>query len=178
MPAFVSTVTVVGSTITLGTPVPPGSTGSLDYFLYWRVRGSINYNIWYAKISAGVVQTRQQISARNIEYFVRAIDSLGGIYDTALGTMNLLQSTSAYTYTELQSPGQAKVGETVRSTAFSFQLLRGSMVPGSVVNPARDVIAPLGGSMTHAKVNKLFTSGTVSLITDEGLRHHDFAFGV
>ncbi len=178
MAAFSSLVTVSGSTITLGTPVPPGSTGALDYFLYWRVRGSSNYNIWYAKIVGGVVQTRQQISARNIEFFVRAIDSLGGIYDTPLGTMNLLESTSAYTYTELQSPGQAKIGETVKSTAFSFQLLRGAMVHGSVVNPARDVVAPLGGSMTHTKTNKLFTSGSVALIADEGLRHHDFAFGV
>jgi hypothetical protein len=52
------------------------------------------------------------------------------------------------------------------------------MVPGSVANPARDVIAPLGGSMTHTKTNKLFTSGSVVLVTDAGLRHHDFAFGV
>jgi hypothetical protein len=178
MAIFDSPVTTTGSSITLGTPVPPGSTGSLDYFLYWRVRGSINYNVWYAKVDAGVVKTRQQLSARNIEYFVRAIDSLGAIFDTALATMHLLQSTQAYTYTELQSPGQAKIGETVKSTAFSFQLLRGAMVPGSVANPARDVIAPLGGSMTHTKTNKLFTSGSVALVTDAGLRHHDFAFGV
>lgn len=177
MPAF-SETTVDGSEITLDTPVPAGATGDVVYELYYRLKGSTNYTKVFAKLDTDVIKTRIQLPARHIEYFVRAIDENGEIFDTDVAEMHLLQSTSAYTYNENQAPAKAIVGETIVSKVFAFQLLKGAMVPGSVVNPTRTMQAPLNTGLAYSQSGHMFTTTAQTDETMVGTHHNDFAFGV
>lgn len=174
--SFTTTTSVVGSVITLGTPVPPGSTGTITYFLLWRFRGTTSYNMQYAKVVGGIVQTRVQLSARPIEFIVRAVDSLGVAYDTPMMTMDLLNSTTEVTYNEAQVPSRGIPGETGRAHNFSFTMQRG--VTGPIAAPTRAMTVPLGSSVTAGTATgKVFANNTAYDVNDWGPYQFSYGFG-
>jgi hypothetical protein len=175
MPAFTATPVQVGAQTTI--TVPGGSTGTVNWFYFYRSLGGLIWKRVPAKIVAGVVQLPISKPLVPIEYYLYGIDSIGATFTSETAILNLINSPTAITHTEIHVPARAKVGEPVSAHAFTFQVQNGSIVQGSLAAPARDMLPPVASSLTtYTKTGNYFLTTTSTTAGDEGAHIHAMGY--
>lgn len=137
-----------GLQVTLSTTTVSGATGTVQWFIFYKGRANDGWTQHFAQLSGSILYCRTDFSTKKCKIMVRAIDSVGNVFDSSEVEYDPRATGSAITVSRaVHIAENIQLGETGnygKGVGFSMQngLLSG------LTNAVRDIFKPFGSGVT------------------------------
>lgn len=138
----------LGTGVTLSVTTPPSATGAVSWFIFWRGRAESGWKQNYAKLSASTLYTKSPLPSKRCYMFVRAVDSVGAVFDSTPFAFHPKDTATAKIFTQIIAYApNLQLGEVGKQKTVAYVMQNGALAL-VFSDPARELDVPFGSGVT------------------------------